>query len=172
MARLPQDRLPHDIHESQDVPGGGRAQVHDDVRVAGEDLGPSPHGPLQPTFVDEPPGAIVLVTHDEGAVDALDPERVLLLPDGVEDTNITGVPSAELTLLEPRRGLETKDGKIEVAGTSDAESVVVSFQWRGNLDKAKRPPPETTLPVKDGVFRGASDTRRPSAGSVPAAASE
>jgi ATPase subunit of ABC transporter with duplicated ATPase domains len=30
-------------------------------------------------------GAIVLVTHDEGAVQALDPERVLLLPDGVED---------------------------------------------------------------------------------------
>jgi ATPase subunit of ABC transporter with duplicated ATPase domains len=31
-------------------------------------------------------GAIVLVTHDEGAVEALQPERVLLLPDGVEDT--------------------------------------------------------------------------------------
>src|ERR1700746_1181055 len=31
-------------------------------------------------------GAIVLVTHDEGAVEALDPERVVLLPDGVEDT--------------------------------------------------------------------------------------
>jgi ATPase subunit of ABC transporter with duplicated ATPase domains len=30
-------------------------------------------------------GAIVLVTHDEGAVHALQPERVLLLPDGVED---------------------------------------------------------------------------------------
>ncbi len=30
-------------------------------------------------------GAIVLVTHDEGAVDALAPERVILLPDGVED---------------------------------------------------------------------------------------
>jgi ATPase subunit of ABC transporter with duplicated ATPase domains len=30
-------------------------------------------------------GAIVLVTHDEGAVEALHPERVLLLPDGVED---------------------------------------------------------------------------------------
>ncbi len=30
-------------------------------------------------------GAIVLVTHDEGAVEALGPERVLLLPDGVED---------------------------------------------------------------------------------------
>ncbi len=31
------------------------------------------------------PGAIVLVTHDEGAVDALGPERLILLPDGVED---------------------------------------------------------------------------------------
>ncbi len=31
-------------------------------------------------------GAIVLVTHDEGAVDALAPEKVILLPDGVEDT--------------------------------------------------------------------------------------
>ena len=30
-------------------------------------------------------GAIVLVTHDEGAVVALQPEKVLLLPDGVED---------------------------------------------------------------------------------------
>lgn len=30
-------------------------------------------------------GAVVLVTHDEGAVEALDPERVVLLPDGDED---------------------------------------------------------------------------------------
>ncbi|MDA8034606.1 MAG: ATP-binding cassette domain-containing protein, partial [Actinomycetota bacterium] len=30
-------------------------------------------------------GAIVLVTHDPGAVEALAPERVLLMPDGVED---------------------------------------------------------------------------------------
>lgn len=30
-------------------------------------------------------GAVILVTHDEGAVDALEPERVLLLPDAVED---------------------------------------------------------------------------------------
>ncbi|MEI2775784.1 MAG: ABC-F family ATP-binding cassette domain-containing protein [Tetrasphaera sp.] len=30
-------------------------------------------------------GAVVLVTHDEGAVAALSPERILLLPDGVED---------------------------------------------------------------------------------------
>ena len=30
-------------------------------------------------------GAVVLVTHDEGAVQALSPDRVLLLPDGTED---------------------------------------------------------------------------------------
>jgi ATPase subunit of ABC transporter with duplicated ATPase domains len=30
-------------------------------------------------------GAVVLVTHDEGAVSALAPERLILLPDGVED---------------------------------------------------------------------------------------
>ncbi|MFF4160193.1 ABC-F family ATP-binding cassette domain-containing protein [Streptomyces sp. NPDC001678] len=31
------------------------------------------------------PGAIVMVTHDEGAIDALRPDRVLLLPDANED---------------------------------------------------------------------------------------
>ena len=30
-------------------------------------------------------GSVVLVSHDEGAVEALNPERVLILPDGVED---------------------------------------------------------------------------------------
>ncbi|MHB1612981.1 MAG: ABC-F family ATP-binding cassette domain-containing protein [Actinomycetes bacterium] len=30
-------------------------------------------------------GAVVLVTHDEGAVEALEPERIVLLPDGTED---------------------------------------------------------------------------------------
>jgi ATPase subunit of ABC transporter with duplicated ATPase domains len=30
-------------------------------------------------------GAVVLVTHDPGAVRALNPERVLILPDGDED---------------------------------------------------------------------------------------
>ena len=30
-------------------------------------------------------GAVVLVSHDVGAVDALNPERVLVMPDGVED---------------------------------------------------------------------------------------
>ncbi|MFD4374336.1 ABC-F family ATP-binding cassette domain-containing protein [Streptomyces sp. NPDC058486] len=35
--------------------------------------------------IDSYPGAIVMVTHDEGAIDALRPDRVLLLPDADED---------------------------------------------------------------------------------------
>jgi ATPase subunit of ABC transporter with duplicated ATPase domains len=42
-------------------------------------------------------GAIVLVTHDEGAVEALEPDRVLILPDGVED--LWGVEYADLVAL-------------------------------------------------------------------------
>ena len=42
-------------------------------------------------------GAVVLVTHDEGAVDALAPERIILLPDGVED--LWGQDYADLVAL-------------------------------------------------------------------------
>ncbi|GAA1998506.1 ABC-F family ATP-binding cassette domain-containing protein [Nocardiopsis rhodophaea] len=35
--------------------------------------------------IDSYRGAVVLVTHDDGAIEALRPDRVLLLPDGVED---------------------------------------------------------------------------------------
>src|SRR5690606_972229 len=45
-------------------------------------------------------GAIVLVTHDEGAVEALNPERVVLLPDGVED--LWNPDYAELVSLASR----------------------------------------------------------------------
>ena len=49
-------------------------------------------------------GAIVLVTHDEGAVGALEPDRVLILPDGVEDLWIAGLRRAG------RAGLTRADG--------------------------------------------------------------
>ncbi|MGH3509498.1 MAG: ABC-F family ATP-binding cassette domain-containing protein, partial [Nocardioidaceae bacterium] len=42
-------------------------------------------------------GAIILVTHDEGAVHALEPDRVLILPDGVED--LWSVEYADLVAL-------------------------------------------------------------------------
>ena len=42
-------------------------------------------------------GAIVLVTHDEGAVEALSPDKVILLPDGIED--LWSVELADLVAL-------------------------------------------------------------------------
>ena len=42
-------------------------------------------------------GAVVLVSHDDGAVEALEPERILLLPDGVED--LWGPDYADLVSL-------------------------------------------------------------------------
>ena len=42
-------------------------------------------------------GAVVLVSHDEGAVEALAPERIVLLPDGVED--LWGSDYADLVAL-------------------------------------------------------------------------
>ncbi|MHC3430378.1 hypothetical protein ACLQ15_31710, partial [Streptomyces sp. DT18] len=35
-------------------------------------------------------GAVVHVTHDEGAVEALSPERIIMLPDGNEDLRAAG----------------------------------------------------------------------------------
>ena len=46
-------------------------------------------------------GAVVLVTHDEGAVDALQPERVILLPDGVEDLWGAGLQGSGVARLTP-----------------------------------------------------------------------
>ena len=43
-------------------------------------------------------GAVVMVSHDEGAVRALKPDRVLLLPDGDED--LWGEQYLELISLE------------------------------------------------------------------------
>jgi hypothetical protein len=40
---------------------------------------------------------VVLVTHDEGAVEALQPERIILLPDGIED--LWGASYADLVAL-------------------------------------------------------------------------
>jgi cytoskeletal protein RodZ len=77
-----------------------------------------------------------------------------VLPEGVADTNITGIPSADLTLTDPQQGFETKNGQVKIQGTSDAESVTVSFKWRGNADAVKSPPRSAVLPVKNGVFLG------------------
>ncbi len=76
-----------------------------------------------------------------------------VLPEGVADTNITGIPSAELTVTDPEQGYVTENGRVKVVGTSDAESVTISFRWRGNVDAEKTAPAAREVPVNNGVFR-------------------
>jgi transcriptional regulator with XRE-family HTH domain len=76
------------------------------------------------------------------------------LPEGVDTTNLSGTPSAQLVLISPVDALRSDSGKVKVEGTSDAESVLVSAQWLGNLDREPTAPQPVALPVTDGVFRG------------------
>jgi cytoskeletal protein RodZ len=76
------------------------------------------------------------------------------LPEGVDTSNLSGTPSAELVLTNPQEGFQSADGRVKVEGTSDAESVVVSLQWLGNLDQERAAPAPLELPVTEGVFRG------------------
>jgi hypothetical protein len=76
------------------------------------------------------------------------------LPEGVDTANLSGTPSAELVLTAPRERLESRDGRIKIEGTSDAETALVSVQWLGNLDRERPAPQPIELPVVEGVFRG------------------
>ena len=62
-------------------------------------------------------GAIVLVTHDEGAVRALDPDRVLILPDGVEDLWNDSYADLVSARLSARRGRRVRCGRVRSAGS-------------------------------------------------------
>ncbi len=85
-----------DAHKSADVLSGGEktrlALASLVVSSANVLLLDEPTNNLDPASREEVlaairtyEGAIILVTHDEGAVRALEPDRVLLLPDGDED---------------------------------------------------------------------------------------
>lgn len=76
------------------------------------------------------------------------------LPEGVDASNLSGTPSAELLLTAPRKGFKSTTGKVKVEGTSDAETVVVSAQWLGLPERERIAPAPLELAVADGVFRG------------------
>ena len=76
------------------------------------------------------------------------------LPEGVDASNLSGAPSASLIVISPEQGLRSSSGRVKVEGTSDAESVIVSVQWLGKLDREPTAPQPVELAVDEGVFRG------------------
>jgi energy-coupling factor transporter ATP-binding protein EcfA2 len=61
------------------------------------------------------PGAIVLVTHDPGAVTALKPDRAILLPDGVEDAWSDDLLELVELACAPRSAVPAENGAPVVA---------------------------------------------------------
>ena len=74
------------------------------------------------------------------------------LPEGASLT--AGSPSAEVVLTSPSKGTVAQKGKVKVEGTSDAETVRVSFQWVGKPENKRTAPAPIDLAVTEGVFRG------------------
>ncbi|CAN5850502.1 hypothetical protein BH23CHL8_BH23CHL8_10370 [soil metagenome] len=74
------------------------------------------------------------------------------LPEGAVAAG--GTPSAAVVLISPAEGARVRRGKVKVEGTSDAESVLVSFQWLGKNGQAPGAPAPLELAVQEGVFRG------------------
>jgi hypothetical protein len=65
-----------------------------------------------------------------------------------------GEPSAEIILTSPAKGTVANNGRVKVEGTSDAESVLVSFQWVGRPENKRKAPDALELAVTEGVFSG------------------
>ncbi len=81
------------------------------------------------------------------------PRATPALPAGA--AGATGLPSAEVVLIAPSDGDVARRGRVRVQGTTDAESVVVSFQWLGK-EEAEEPaaPAPVELAADEGVFEG------------------
>lgn len=71
-----------------------------------------------------------------------------------------GEPSAQIILTSPGRNAVANNGRIKVEGTSDAESVLVSFQWVGKPENRRKAPDPLELQVVEGVFSGGATLPR------------
>ena len=76
------------------------------------------------------------------------------LPDGSATVVGSQTPSAEIALGSPTRNFKSKNGKVRVEGSTDADSVLVSFQWLGDESRMRTAPIPRELAVTEGAFRG------------------
>ena len=88
-------------------------------------------------------GAIVLVTHDEGAVRALEPDRVLILPDGVED--LWNDSYADLVALG-REGAHPEATRGIAASSDTALRSVPARSWSDHMTPRSSRTPASATP--------------------------
>lgn len=95
---------------------------------------------------------LVIATVQVGEITSPGAEATPAIPPGASVAG--GSPSAEVILTSPSDNSVHNRGKVKIMGTSDAESVLVSFQWRGKPSNKRPAPANLELPVVDGVFSG------------------
>jgi hypothetical protein len=101
-------------------------------------------------------GLQVIAEVPVGPVTDPDARPTPALPGGSSVETVGGAPSAKVRLALPKSNGTTtvRNGVVKVKGSSDAESVLVSFQWLGKKDAAPLAPEPVELEVVDGTFKG------------------
>ena len=102
-------------------------------------------------------GAVVLVTHDPGAAEALDPQRVVLLPDGTEDFWSDGLPRPHRTgLSRHRAALFGRILPVVGLGLSYAGYSSGHQQWGGVDEETEQNPGSVADELRSAYEGGAS----------------
>jgi cytoskeletal protein RodZ len=89
-----------------------------------------------------------------GTVQDPDAPDAPVLPDGASTPTLAGTPSAEVVIGQPKDKSDVRNGVVKLRGTSDSQTVLVSFQWLGAEDRESTPPDPVELEVVDGSFKG------------------
>jgi hypothetical protein len=76
------------------------------------------------------------------------------LPGGASTQAGTVVPSSEVRIGQPKNKATVRNGIVKLRGTTDAPTVLVSFQWLGDREAAPRGPEPVELAVVDGAYKG------------------
>jgi cytoskeletal protein RodZ len=99
-------------------------------------------------------GLEVIAEVPVGSIADPDARPTPALPGGSSTGSIGGEPSAQVRIGTPKTNATARNGVVKLRGTSDAPSVLVSFQWLGKKDAAPPAPDPVELAVVDGTFKG------------------
>ena len=99
-------------------------------------------------------GLQVIADVPVGSVVDPDARPTPALPSGASSESLGGTPTAQVAIAQPKNKATARNGVVKLRGTSDAPSVLVSFQWLGDADAAPPAPDPVELEVVEGTYKG------------------
>ena len=99
-------------------------------------------------------GLQVIADVPVGSVVDPDARPTPALPSGASSESLGGTPTAQVAIAQPKNKATARNGVVKLRGTSDAPSVLVSFQWLGDADAAPPAPDPVELEVVEGTVQG------------------